>query len=36
MAVDLNEQSWGAWRHDVSKYLAGAELRKRVAAMLEL
>jgi hypothetical protein len=33
---DLNEQSYGAWRHDMRKYLAGPELRGRLREMLGL
>lgn len=33
---DVNEQSSGRWRHDISKYLAGAQLRARVREMLGL
>lgn len=32
--VDINEQNWGKWRHDISKYLRGPLLRDHVAAML--
>lgn len=31
---DVNEQSSGAWRHDISKYLAGPELRGRLKRLL--
>jgi hypothetical protein len=33
---DLNEQNHGAWRHDVSKYLAGPGLRGRLSELLGL
>lgn len=33
---DINEQNWGAWRHDIAKYLQGPELRRRLAELLEL
>lgn len=33
---DLNEQNWGRWRHDITKYLGGAELRRRLEALLGL
>jgi hypothetical protein len=33
---DLNEQNWGTWRHNISNYLAGAELRGKLQQMLEL
>jgi pimeloyl-ACP methyl ester carboxylesterase len=31
---DVNEQSWGRWRHDVAKYLQGPELRRHLAGLL--
>jgi hypothetical protein len=34
--IDINEQSWGKWRHSVVKYLAGAKLRRELGAMLGL
>lgn len=30
---DLREDNWGTWRHSISKYLQGPELRKRLAKM---
>jgi hypothetical protein len=33
---DVNEQNSGTWRHDISKYLAGAQLRARLRALLGL
>jgi hypothetical protein len=33
---DLNEQNHGTWRHDISKYLAGAGLRGKLRQMLGL
>ncbi len=33
---DVNEQNSGSWRHNVSKYLSGAQLRARVREMLGL
>jgi hypothetical protein len=34
--VDVNEQNWGRWRHDISKYLHGEELRRHLADALEV
>ncbi len=34
--VDINEQSWGAWRHSVLKYLAGPRFREEFGSMLGL
>jgi pimeloyl-ACP methyl ester carboxylesterase len=31
---DINEQNWGKWRHDITKYLAGPKLRARLQKML--
>jgi hypothetical protein len=28
LVVDVNEQNWGKWRHSISKYLRGPELRR--------
>jgi hypothetical protein len=33
---DINEQNHGAWRHNISKYLMGAQLRDRLRQMLDL
>jgi hypothetical protein len=33
---DVNEQNHGSWRHDISKYLRGSELRARLRRLLEL
>jgi predicted alpha/beta hydrolase family esterase len=33
---DLNEQNHGAWRHDVSKYLSGQQLRGKLRQLLGL
>lgn len=33
---DLNEQNYGAWRHDIGKYLAGPELRGKLRLLLGL
>lgn len=33
---DVNEQSSGKWRHDISKYLSGSQLRTRLQEMLGL
>lgn len=32
--VDLNEQNWGTWRHDIAKYLHGPRLRAKLATLL--
>lgn len=32
--VDVNEQNWGTWRHDIAKYLRGDELRAHLAQLL--
>ena len=34
--LDLHEPNWGAWRHDVTKYLRGDQLRQTLAGLLEL
>lgn len=34
--VDINEQNWGTWRHSITKYLAGDQLREQLGSMLEL
>ena len=34
VAVDINEQNWGKWRHSVSKYLQGPLLRRNLIEML--
>jgi hypothetical protein len=33
---DLNEQNWGAWRHDMTKYLQGEQFRGRLRTLLSL
>jgi hypothetical protein len=33
---DINEQNHGAWRHNISKYLMGAQLRDRLRQLLDL
>jgi len=33
---DVNEQNWGTWRHNISNYLAGPELRSKLREMLDL
>lgn len=33
---DINEQNYGKWRHNISKYLGGAELRQNLKRMLQL
>lgn len=30
----INEQNWGKWRHNITKYLNGPKLRERLAALL--
>ena len=34
--LDVNEQNWGKWRHDIAKYLRGTELRAQLASLLEI
>jgi hypothetical protein len=34
--IDINEQSWGPWRHSVLKYLAGPRFREELGSMLGL
>jgi hypothetical protein len=33
---DIIESSWGEWRHSISKYLQGRQLRTRLASMLKV
>jgi len=33
---DLNEQNYGSWRHDISKYLRGEHLREKLRGLLKL
>jgi len=33
---DINEQNYGKWRHNISKYLGGEELRQNLKRMLQL
>lgn len=33
---DVNEQNWGSWRHDISKYLRGQKLRGKLRGLLGL
>jgi len=33
---DVNEQNAGTWRHDISKYFAGPQLRAKLRGLLEL
>ena len=33
---DINEQNYGRWRHNISKYLGGEKLRAALAAQLDL
>jgi predicted alpha/beta hydrolase family esterase len=33
---DINEQNYGSWRHDITKYMRGAQLRKALRELLEL
>ena len=33
---DLREDNWGTWRHSISKYLQGKQLRTRLAQMLQV
>ncbi len=32
--VDVNEQNWGKWRHNISKYLRGPVLRDHLTEMV--
>jgi hypothetical protein len=32
--VDIEEPSWGSWRHSITKYLQGKELRRNLAELL--
>ena len=32
----INEQNWGAWRHNITNYLSGPKIRVALAKMLEL
>ncbi|RZK21302.1 MAG: hypothetical protein EOO86_01520 [Pedobacter sp.] len=32
----INEQNWGAWRHDITNYLSGQKLRAALKAMLKI
>src|SRR3990170_3487923 len=34
--VDINEPNWGRWRHDIGKYLHGAQLRRSLADLLRV
>lgn len=36
MVSDINEPSWGSWRHSIGKYLHGTQLRAALAEMLGL
>ena len=36
LVVDVNEPSWGRWRHSIEKYLRGRELRGHLVDLLEL
>jgi hypothetical protein len=33
---DINEQNYGRWRHNISKYLGGSELRNALRRQLDL
>jgi predicted alpha/beta hydrolase family esterase len=33
---DVNEQSYGSWRHDITKYLQGPQLRQKLRDLLKL
>jgi hypothetical protein len=33
---DVEERNWGTWRHSISKYLQGKQLRTKLASMLQL
>lgn len=32
--LDVNEQNWGKWRHNISKYLQGPQLRSHLTGLL--
>ncbi len=32
--LDVNEQNWGKWRHNITKYLQGAQLRAHMMGLL--
>lgn len=34
--IDVNEQNWGRWRHDITKYLSGKRLRTNLGKLLEI
>ncbi len=36
VVVDMNEENYGPWRHDISKYLHGALLRQKLSGLLRL
>ena len=36
VVVDLNEQNYGSWRHDITKYLRGEHLREKLRGLLKL
>ena len=36
IVVDINEQNYGRWRHNISKYLGGGELRAALTRQLGL
>jgi hypothetical protein len=33
---DLEQQTWGTWRHSISKYLQGGNLRNRLKTLLNV
>lgn len=35
VVVDVNEQNWGRWRHDITKYLRGKHLRSHLRKLLQ-
>jgi hypothetical protein len=36
VVADVNEQNQGSWRHDISKYLRGSQLRGKLRELLGL
>lgn len=36
LVEDVNEQNYGTWRHDITKYLRGPQLRQKLREMLDL
>ena len=36
LVEDIHEPNWGKWRHNISKYLKGAQLRAKLSLLLDL